>query len=72
MRNVSTQTLPTETPPDVDGRDLDHFICYCNPDFALCGVRVADDEVIEEITGEEDWCAVCVDLAETHWRTCDL
>lgn len=42
-----------------DGDDLDHIVCMCNEDVAICGKEMTGANWVEEA---DLLCVVCIDL----------
>lgn len=47
------------TSPSVDTPDIEHIVCECSPDLALCGIDCSDMPWAER---EHQPCVVCSDL----------
>jgi hypothetical protein len=58
---LATAPAPTRTGGPTS---LNHIFC-CDPDTALCGADVSDDELVDEAD-----CAVCLDLEDLPCPTC--
>lgn len=61
MTVLTTAPAPTRTGGTAD---LNHVFC-CEPDIALCGADVSDDDIVDEAD-----CVVCLDLEEQPCPTC--
>ena len=62
-----TEARPAESIPDAD--DVDHIVCDCDEDLALCGFRLPSDAPwIEE--GETINCVDCLLLAMVPCARC--
>lgn len=56
---------------DVEFDDnLDHLVCDCNSDIALCGTDVSDVEIVEEANPSK-LCIVCKDLMYELCKFCN-
>lgn len=65
---TATTTEPeTAGTADDNADDLDHYVCVCDPDTALCGKDVSDDPLVYTPVEPEHQCVVCEDLA---WKRC--
>lgn len=57
-----------KTTVDGGGSDVSHWVCDCDPDAALCGAGVADEEWMDD--DEDVTCVVCNDLVDIDCPKC--
>ncbi len=65
MTAVTTSLAATSSNLAAD--DIDHCVCHCNHDVALCGKPVTNENWIDEYTNP---CIVCLDLETQPCPTC--
>lgn len=58
---MSVETLPAPVVDRTNNGDLDHYVCECDPDIALCGQDVSAQDWLPPEPGPND-CVVCLDL----------
>jgi hypothetical protein len=67
MSVVVEQELVHGSTDEIDD-DIDHMVCECNPDIALCGTNVS--EVDWKDDGSPPDCVVCAAMADTPCPYC--
>lgn len=70
MTSTTTDTSPETTDHSTDDDDLDHLICWCNENRALCGKDVTDLEFSDCDADFTDMCVVCIELGRDPCPKC--
>ena len=68
---MSVETLPAPAVEQTDRSDIDHYVCECDPDTALCGFDVSEQDWLPPEPTPND-CVVCLDLLGQCPRCGDL
>lgn len=74
MLSAMAETAPGPRISQDDRDDeLVHLVCECDPDVALCGVKVPGDRWVSDGVEVERDCVVCLDLEDKPCgcRGCD-
>lgn len=66
---MSVETLPALVDERARPAGLDHYVCDCDPDTALCGTDVSTQNWLPPEPGPHD-CVVCVDLVDGPCPLC--
>jgi len=70
MTATTTHLDPSATDTNADADDLDHTVCGCNPNRALCGTDVTNEPWIEYAGPTPDDCIVCTHLEFKPCQNC--